>query len=261
MAAEVKVTEDNVFQLLADYAQWKYDDDVLWRLMEECPYDLDLENGELVFKQLLTWIMFERKDPATGMTVLEEFVGKFIKHDSTLARKVLGLGGIIFDVFEVLERSGNTIAVRGSDGRKFALEVIAEHVHRYAPGTRVEGMIHPWGDTYRFTGITKMALKDSEIARELGLLTPDELTAWYEKKHKEDADSVIIRQSSTLKSMLNKMPYYWIDGICNSLHIDPNGRKPEKVRKIVAVLGSTRVIDIMKSLPDDALEAFEFTRA
>ena len=55
---------------------------------------------------------------------------------------------------------------------------------------------------------------DEERVRDMGLITPDAAMDWYEKKFKEDAESIIIStRNSSLQSILNKLPSEWINAI------------------------------------------------
>ncbi len=107
-------------------------------------------------------------------------------------------------------------------------------------GRFVEGRIYPWGDLYRFADIVKLR-KSNEILKETGLITPGIVMNWYEKKFKENAESIIFSKYSSLQSILNKLPSEWINAICYSLHIKRVGKKNDKVKKIVALLLSTRL--------------------
>ncbi|HEY6537368.1 MAG TPA: hypothetical protein VIY08_16475 [Candidatus Nitrosocosmicus sp.] len=57
------------------------------KLEDRCTYNLDFDDGNIVYKQILIWLMFERKDPQTRKTSVEEFVEKFVNNNSYLAKK------------------------------------------------------------------------------------------------------------------------------------------------------------------------------
>ncbi len=252
------MTEDNVLQLLVDYTTWKYEDEIL-RSCDECPYDLELSDEEFVYKQLLTWFMLERTVPATGKTVLEEFVEQFVSHNTVLAKKVLGMKELIANTFVVRGREDNIIVLEGeSSSQRFNVWVIPEHSEMYAIGRRVKGRIYKWGDVYRFAGITKIAKSDGEIARETGITTPEFLAKWYERSFVKEAESLVVSTGSSLSSMLNKLPSQWINGICASLLVSKKGKKREKVRRIIGMLDSEHLEDIVHALPWDACEALTF---
>ena len=144
--ARVKVTESNALQLLADYVQWKYGEEEIVKLQDQCTYELDFDDEDKVYKQILTWLMLERKDPQTGKTSVEEFVEKFVNNNSELAKKVLGMGNLITDTFLILDNKGNVLFVEDSHRKMFRVQVFPEHSGMYTVGRFVEGRIHPWGD-------------------------------------------------------------------------------------------------------------------
>lgn len=256
----MRVTEDNILQLLADYTRWKYEDEVL-RSIDECPYDLDLTDEELVYKQVLTWFMLERINPATGKSVLEEFIEQFIKRDDSLANKVRGLGHLMAGTFVILSREGNIIALEcesPSSSQRFTVWVVPEHAENYIPGRRVKGRIYRWGDVYRFAGITKIEKSDEEIFRETGIIMPSVMMKWYEDRFLKQAESILVNNRSSLSSLLNKLPWTWINGICSSLKVSKRGNKRGKVKRIVAILNSPHLKDIVYALPEDARNTLVF---
>lgn len=254
----MKVTEDNVLQLLADYTRWKYEDEVLHSI-DKCPYDLEFTDEEFVYKQVLTWFMLERINPATGKTVLEEFIEQFIKDNDALSNKVRGLGHLIADTFVILSREGNIIVLESvSSSKRFNVWAVPEHAEIYIAGRRVKGRLYRWGEVYRFAGITKIEKSDEEIFQETGIITPGIMMKWYENRFLKQAESVLVNSRSSLSSLLNKLDWTWINGICYSLKVSKRGNKREKVKRIVAVLDSPNLRDIVYGLPKDARKALLF---
>src|SRR6476646_7835073 len=172
VGTRVKVTEKNALQLLADYVQWKYGEDGVWQLEDQCTYNLDFDDENKVYKQILTWLMFERKDLRTGKTSVEEFVEKFVNRNNDLAKKILGMRNIITDTFLILKNKDNILIVEGSRRKKFMVQIFLEHSFMYAIGRSVEGRIYPWGDMYKFAGIVKLMKSSDEMLQETGLITP-----------------------------------------------------------------------------------------
>ena len=252
------MTGDNVLQLLADYTSWKYEDEVL-RSIDECPYPLNFTDEELVYKQVLTWFMLERTKPTTGKTVLEEFVEQFIKNDDALAEKALGMGDLITDTFNIVSCEDNIIVLEGeTSANRFTVWVIPEQSEYYIPGKRVKGRIFRWGDMYRFAGITNIEKSDKQIERETGIVTPELMMKWYGGKFLKMAESIVVDTRSSLASILNKLPWTWIDDICSSLLVSKRGKKREKVKRIVAILDSQYLKDVVRVLDKDAHEALMF---
>ena len=158
-----KVTEKNALQLLADYVQWKYGEDGVFELEDQCTYNLDFDGENKVYKQILTWLMFERKDPHTGKTSVEEFVEKFVNNNSDLAKEILQMRNIITDTFLILKNKDKILIVEGSHKKKFMVQIFPEHSFLYAIGRSVEGRIHPWGNMFKFAGIVKVMKSSEEI--------------------------------------------------------------------------------------------------
>ena len=163
-------------------------------LEDQCTYNLDFDDEDKVYKQILTWLMFERNDPQTGKTAVEEFVEKFVNNNSDFAKKILGMRNIITDTFLILKNKDNVLIVEDSHRKKFMVQIFPEHSFMYAVGRSVEGRIYPWGDMYKFAGIVKLMKSSEEILQETGLIMPGLVTKWYEKKFKENAESIIINK-------------------------------------------------------------------
>ncbi|HSF00951.1 MAG TPA: hypothetical protein VLA48_08670 [Nitrososphaeraceae archaeon] len=257
----VPVTEDNFIQILADYTEWKYEDEIK-NSIDECTWDLEFESDEFVYKQLLTWFIFERINPATGKTILDEFID-FVSKDSNnflLVGKLRMMKNLIYDIFEIVDRKGNIITLKGqSNQKKYKVEIISGYVERYAPGRFVMARIFPWGDYYRFAGITKIKIYHNNKNFPKCIITQDmieQIQDYFEKRFVKDAESIIISKRSTLHGMLNKLPYVWIDGICTSLLLNRRGKKKEKVKRIVEILvNSQHLNDLVNSFPKDARTA------
>ena len=115
----VKVTEKNALQLLGDNVLWKYGEDGVWNLEDQCTYNLDFDDENKVYKQIFIWLMFERKDLQTGKTSVEEFVEKFVNNNSDSAKKILGMRNIITDTFLILKNKDNILIVEGLSEKKF----------------------------------------------------------------------------------------------------------------------------------------------
>lgn len=261
------VTEDNVVQILADYTEWKYSDEIK-NSIDECTWDLEFESDEFVYKQLLTWFIFERINPATGKTILDEFI-EFISKDSNnllLLDKLRMMKNLIYDTFEIVDRKNNIITLKGqSNQKKYKVEIISGYVERYAPGRFVMARIFPWGNYYRFAGITKIKIYHNNKNFPNGIITKDmieQLQDYFEKKYVKNAESIIISSRSTLSGMLNKFPYWWIDGISASLLLNKKGKKKEKVKRIVQVLVNSRRLNdlVNNSLSKDSQQALLFIK-
>ncbi len=260
------VTEDNFLQILADYTEWKYKDEII-RSIDQCTWDLQFESDEFVYKQLLTWFILERINPATGKTILDEFID-FVSKESNnhlLVDKLMGMKKIISDTFHIIDRKGNIITLKGkSNPKKYTVKVSPEHSSRYASGRFVRAKIFPWEDHYRFAGITKIKIYDNSRNLPTGIITQDmieEIQEHFEKRLVRDAESIIVSQRSTLQGMLKKLPYVWIDGICSSIHLRKKCKKEDKVKGIVSILLNPQHLNVLvNTLPEDARKALLFVK-
>jgi hypothetical protein len=125
--------------------------------------------------------------------------------------------------------------------------------------------IFPWGNYYRCAGITKIKIYHNNKNFPNGIITQnmiEQIQDYFEKKYVKDAESIIISKRSTLSGMLNKFPYWWIDGISASLLLNKKGKKKEKVKRIVNVLiNSQRLNDLVNNtLPKDSQQALSYIK-
>lgn len=259
-ARRVKVTKGNVLQLLTDYTVWKYGEDGIMRHAEECPYSMDFDNDDFVFKQVLFWFMREWKNPDTKKTPLEEFVGEHIRQDRSLAAEVLRTLDLVSGTFVIRGRRGNIIETTGPGSKAYNIWVPPEQANLYAPGRRLFCSIYPWDGVYRFSGITQIAKSDEDIFRETGLIMPGMVDKLTSMMLKGDMEEVILRKDATAASVLNKFPPWLVGEICKSLNIRTRGKKNQKVKAIAAILDSPRVADIVKALPEEARDALDMVR-
>jgi len=69
------------------------------------------------------------------------------------------------DVFLILDNKNNILSVEDSHKNKYSVKVFQENSHFYNPGRSVDGMIYPWGEHYRFSGIVKVRISNEELVR------------------------------------------------------------------------------------------------
>ncbi len=120
---------------------------------KSCPYStIHISDDTLVFKQHMTWFIAEWINPATGTTIIEEFVTKFVP-DRKLAAGLMQITELFFDRFEVREHKGPDIVVYGEDTRR-TYRIVTANKRLYPVGARFEGRIHPHENKYKLTGIT-----------------------------------------------------------------------------------------------------------
>ena len=251
-----KITEDNFIEHLANFVEWKYKNDML-KSYNSCPYDLDLDNDDLIYKQIFTWFVYDRINTKTGITVLDEFVEQFVKEDGLLASKILQMKELFFDEFKILQRNDDIMIVKAIQKSKVYKVQIIGAPEIYTKGRYLLGRIHPWYEdgTHRTCGILKIRKSDEEMLHEYGLIigdVSDMITNRFMHEFQEKAESISITKHSKLVPSLKKYPIEWIDQICISLHLDSKKlKKKQKVELISSVLTSKTLCDVVCGLFED----------
>lgn len=255
------IDEDNCIQQLFNYTGSKYDD-LCRRYANECPYPVRLP-PDMKLKQEYSWFMTEKVLPATGRTVLDEFVEKYVQPvNPGLAKKMLGLKDVTRGTFEFLSVGPRLMTVRHFEtGRTFTMVPISEGFSRlFGRGDRtLLTRIYPWGKYYRFAGIVVKHESEEEMARRLGLVTPDMLRNWIETRWIGQAESILVGPHTKLSAAMNKYPWQWVDGICMALGIGTKGvKKGEKVKRVVGKLDAGYIGGLLNDrdrIPDGSLRA------
>ena len=79
----------------------------------------------------------------------------------------------------------------------------------------------------------------------------EQIQGYFEKRFVKDAESIIINRRSTLSGMLNKFPYWWIDGIFTTFKqkMQEKGKSRELLRYFLIQIAWTILFN---SLPRDS---------
>ena len=140
------------FEAMTAYAIAKYRNEFETE-RKDCPYDTrNLGNDTFVFKQHMTWFLAEWINPATGTTIVEEFVKETVT-DRKVANMLLQFTELFFDRFVVKEHRGSDIIAYGTGTRRTYRIVTAAGNSFYPIGTKFEGRIHPYEGKYKTCGI------------------------------------------------------------------------------------------------------------
>ena len=245
------IDEENVNQAILEYADRKYgeqSEEPFERYMDEFPEkDWELPD-EIWYNNFLAWLFFEKVLPETGVTIAEEFAENTPGLSPGMKENVLQMKNIIRSEFLVISKKVLILKVKDmKEGNHYKIKL--RGATPVSPNAVITGRIHPFDDHYRFAGIflisTTPLILDSEV-----------LFSAYENRELKRIESIILRKSSSLQSILNKYPYHWIDWMCE--HYGLNERlKKEKVREI----GNKIVNDlshIISELPEKSKEALAF---
>ena len=220
-----------------------------WPHRSRCPYDLTVGDPEMMYKQFLTWMTYEWKNPATGTTVVAEFVAKEVR-DPELAAKMLQMQDLFFDTFEILEKRHGGVIIARAQKRRRTYRILTKSMSRASIGDIFEGRIHPWGrdGTHMLCGIAR--LMPSGPAR-MGPILEGADPVKFERQF----DDVTIPKRFRASSVLLAYPEPFLESIYKMLYGKPRKLlKRRAVRAIVAVLTTERIRDVTESLTEDTME-------
>ena len=142
---------DDPFEMLVAYAISRYRQE-FDSVRDQCTFNTNLKTSEQVFKQQITWFVYARIRPATGITIAKEFVQN---NDvpKELAKVFLQTTKLFSDHFKVIKHNKRDIVVYGMRKRK-EYNVVSNNPSMYPIGCMIEGHIHPYYGKYKFCGIT-----------------------------------------------------------------------------------------------------------
>lgn len=158
---EVRVGDgfENPIEAVMAYALARYGDEFEAE-RKRCPYNMNLGSGNMLkFTQQMTWFIMERKNPATGVTILEEFVRETTSGHREVADVLMQCTELFFDVFRVKEHRGDDIIVHGIGSDRTYRVTTAAGPRNYPIGLVFEGRIHPYYEKYKLCGIVTKFMK------------------------------------------------------------------------------------------------------
>jgi hypothetical protein len=186
--------------------------------------------------------------PETGMTIAEEFAKNTPDLSPEIKDNILQMKNIIRSRFIVISKKDLFLMIKDMNGS----EVYKVKLHAPSPvypNAVLTGRIHPFGDHYRFAGVFFMSTSPL-------LLDPDVLMSAYENDWLKKIESILLRKSSSLQSILNKYPYHWIDWMCKHYGLKEKLKK-EKIRGIKNKIVND-LPQIVSKLPEKSKEALAF---
>ena len=230
-----KITEENFLEFFWEYVIKNYGQLAL-NYRDECPYNLDLGNDEMDWKQILTWFSLDRKDH-NGMTLLDKFVDLYID-DKRLGTKILQMKSLFYDTFLITRSvdANNIMMLKSTtNGKEYAVEAVGTIIHAYQKGRHFLGRIHPWHEdgTYRLTGIVCVKLSQEDELESKGFITPriaEQIFQSFQNDYQDRAESITISSSPKSTTLLKNFPAEWVNAICISLKINSELRKKEKIK-------------------------------
>ncbi|MDD1744222.1 MAG: hypothetical protein LUQ20_00185 [Candidatus Methanoperedens sp.] len=245
------IDEENVNQAIFEYAGKKYgkqSQELFQGYIDEFPEKDWKLPDETWLNNFLAWLFFEKVLPQTGKTIAEEFVENTPDLSPEMKEKVLKMKNIIRSKFLVISKKDLFFKVKDMNrGDVYNVKLgSASHV---VPNAVITGRIHPFGDHYRFAGV--FLVSTSPL-----ILDPDIFIGAYENSELKRVESISLRRSSSLQSILNKYPHHWIDWMCEHYGLKERLKK-EKIQRI-----ENKIINdlpqIILKLPEKSREALAF---
>lgn len=245
------IDDENVNQAIFEYADKKYgkqSKELFQRYIDEFPEKNWELPDETWRNNFLAWLFFEKVLPETGMTIAEEFAENTPDLSPEMKEKVLQTKNIIRSDFVVISKNGLFLKIKDmKSGNVYNVKL--RNAAPVSPNCMITGRIHPFGDYYRFAGIFQVSTSPL-------ILAPEVLLSAYECDELKRIESILLRRSSSLRSILNKYPYHWIDWMCE--HYDLKGRiKKEKIQQIENKIVND-LPQIVVKLPEKSKEALAF---
>ena len=103
------INEESYKGILFDYALEKYGErfqEFHDNFYDEFPYKLADVPDDLYLENFVTWLVFEKPLPATGKTIVEEFVDENSGMDKELRQKLLRAQDVVSSRFVILSKKG-----------------------------------------------------------------------------------------------------------------------------------------------------------
>ncbi len=243
--------EESVTQAIFEYGLKKYGDraeELFKEYSDEFPeYDWELPD-EAWQKNYLCWLFLEKVMPKTGKTIAEEFAEISEELDLNLKMKICQMRNMIRSGFVVISKKDPFIKIKDmNDGKTYQI-MLPKTTPPLQPNMMISGRIHPFGDHYRFTGI--FVIKTTPL-----ILDPDIFMDAFQSDQVNRIESMLIRNSSTFRSLMNKYPSHWINWICDHYNINEKLKK-EKINAIENRI-ITDLNTIVKGLSSDARQVIQ----
>ncbi|MFC1719271.1 hypothetical protein ACFL6S_36820 [Candidatus Poribacteria bacterium] len=246
------INEESYKTILFDYAFEKYEErfqEFHNELYHEFPYKLSDLPNHLYLENFVAWLVFEKPLPATGKTIVEEFVDQHPDMDEELKQRLLRTQDVVSSSFVVLSKKGLKLKLKDQKTRESYSVVLRYDNPRLSRNSLVTGRIHPFGNIFRFVGI--FFVQQSPLILDAGVLMEQ-----FNESSIADVENMTLHAKSRMTAILNKYPFQWVDGICNKLGLSTEGRKNIKVKDIASKVSSD-LASILESVPDKSREALK----
>lgn len=238
---------------LYNYCSQKYSQKEMARLLhsseDEFPYHIEGIDQHTFIRNFMDWLVLEKIIPGTGKRMTESYVDDHPELDADTKQKILNTKNVIASKFVVIAKDGLHVKLKDMKSSSYYNVVQVSNNPQIQPNTIIIGRLFPYGETYRFAGA--MVLQHTPM-----IIDPDIMMHAYNKKEIERAESIILSSSTKLTAVLNKYPFQWVDGICNSLSINNKITKNIKAKMIAHKL-ENELSSIINSLSEKSKKAFK----
>ncbi|MBS3176530.1 hypothetical protein J4457_04805 [Candidatus Woesearchaeota archaeon] len=246
------IDENNFTDILVEYATGKYGEKFAEfhdKFYDEFPYKMDGLDEKTYFKNFMDWLIFEKKLPPMGKTIVEEYIDEHPDMDGSTKQKLIGTKEFITSEFIVISKKGLSLKVKDRKTGKVYNSIFRINIPGVGANSLLIGRIHSFGGIYLFAGA--FGVHNSPM-----ILDPDIMMNAYEDRMIRDAEKMVLSSYSKLTAILNKYPSQWVDGICNELSLDTQGRKNIKAQIIAEKLKKDMPV-IFSSLPEKSKEVLK----
>lgn len=118
---------------------------------DRCPYYTNFEDDELVLKQQMTWFVYDRTHPTTGVRIVEEFVRENDMPED-LVKMLLQATELFHGHFKVIKKRKHDLILYDMERNK-EYTVYTPTPSVYSNGCIIIGHIHPYENQYKLCGI------------------------------------------------------------------------------------------------------------
>lgn len=256
--------DHDTIHLLIEYVGREYGSE-LADCYDQCPYSMDFEDS-LKYKQAVIWFAFDRIDPRTGVTILDEFVDRFVE-DEGLAAKLLQSKLLFYGDFEVLDKDDRNIVTMRDEksGRTYRVMVTEKTASRLTRGSHILGRIHPWhaDGTHKTCGIVNIAImNDAGTISGLSEKSLNKLRHMLQRdavRKLKKIESVQLALGTGLSHILRQYPSDWLKRICKSLRLDSaRATKQKRIEAIRSALTTDRLLHVVDGLSGDELACLRY---
>jgi len=246
------INEENFKQVIFEYASEKYRkqfQEFYDKFYGEFPYKYEGLDEELNFKNFIDWLINEKTLPATGKTIVEEFVDEYPEIDEEMKQKLLQMKNVINSEFIVISKKHLNLKFKDIKSNETYNVVLYADNPNINVNSFITGRIHPFGNYYRTCGV--FLIRNSPF-----ILDPDIFMESFNEAQIKKAENIILLKNSKISTIINKYPAQWVNGICEEFSISIKGKKSIKAEMIASKI-QEELQSILNSIPEESKKALK----